>query len=85
MNKRELKKELYWREGQDAKFNKLFEQLLAVERKIHRLNQSRRYGGRSTRGIDGLLGKLTVEHNRLKQQMENVRRKSDEFDDMWEI
>ncbi|MHA1419421.1 MAG: hypothetical protein ACTSVO_14770 [Candidatus Heimdallarchaeaceae archaeon] len=85
LNKRELKKELYWREGQDAKFNKLFEQLLAVERKVHRLNQSRRYGGRSTRGIDGLLSKLTVEHNRLKQQMENVRRKSDEFDDMWEI
>ncbi len=85
LNKRELKKELYWREGQDAKFNKLFEQLLAVERKVHRLNQSRRYGGRSTRGIDGLLSKLTIEHNRLKQQMEDIRRKSDEFDDMWEI
>ncbi|MCG3215242.1 MAG: hypothetical protein KAS63_00850, partial [Candidatus Heimdallarchaeota archaeon] len=85
LNKREIKRELYWREGQDARFNKLFEQLLAVERKIHGLNQSRRHGSSGTRGIDGLLRKLTREHNRLKQQLEDVRRKSDEFDDLWEI
>lgn len=85
LNKRELKRELYWREGQDARFNKLFEQLLAVERKVHRLNQSRSQSGSGSRGIDGLLRKLTREHNRLKQQLEDTRRKSDDFDDMWEI
>ncbi len=85
LNKKELKRELYWREGQDAKFKKLFEQLLAVERKIHRLTQSRNYNSPGTRGIDGLLRKLTREHNRLKKELEDIRRKSDEFDDVWEF
>ncbi len=85
LNKRELKRELYWRDGQDARFNKLFEQLLSVERKIHRLNESRQYESRSSRGIDGLLRKLTREHNRLKHQLEDVRKQSDEFDDLWEF
>ena len=85
LNKRELKRELYWREGQDARFKKLFEQLLSVERKIHRLNDSRKYDTRGTRGIDGLLRKLTREHTRLKQQLDDIRRRSEEFDDMWEF
>ena len=85
LNKRELKRELYWREGQDARFKKLFEQLLSVERKIHRLNESRKDGTRGTRGIDGLLRKLTREHTRLKQQLDDIQRRSEEFDDMWEF
>ncbi len=85
LNKRELKRELYWREGQDARFKKLFEQLLAVERKIHKLSESRKYDTRGTRGIDGLLNKLTREHTRLKQQLGDIRRRSDEFDEMWEF
>ena len=85
LNKRELKRELYWREGQDARFKKLFEQLLAVERKIHRLNETRINGVRGTKGIDGLLRKLTSEHHRLKQQLDEIQRKSDEFDEMWEF
>ena len=68
-----------------GKINKLFEQLLSVERKIHKLNESRRYESRSSRGIDGLLRKLTREHNRLKSQLEDVRKQSDEFDDLWEF
>jgi len=85
LNKRELKRELYWREGQDARFKKLFEQLLAVERKIHRLNETRRHGSRGTRGIDGLLRKLTSEHHRLKRHLDDIQRKSEEFDNMWEL
>jgi hypothetical protein len=85
LNKRELKKELYWREGQDARFDKLFEQLLSVERKIHRLNEARRHDNKSNRGIDGLLRKLTREHNRLKKQLEDIRKQNDEFDEMWDI
>jgi len=85
LNKRELKRELYWREGQDARFKKLFEQLLAVERKIHRLNESRKYGFRGSRGIDGLLRKLTVEHSRLKQQLDDIQKRSDEFDKTWDF
>lgn len=85
LNKRELKRELYWREGQDARFKKLFEQLLSVENKIHRLNESRKHGTRGTRGIDGLLRKLTREHSRLKHQLDEIQRRSEEFDDMWEF
>ena len=76
---------MYWREGQDARFDKLFEQLLSVERKIHRLNETRRHDNKSNRGIDGLLRKLTREHNRLKKQLEDIRKQNDEFDEMWDI
>ncbi|MHA1827860.1 MAG: hypothetical protein ACTSX6_04350 [Candidatus Heimdallarchaeaceae archaeon] len=83
LNKRELKRELFYKEVQDARFNKLFEQLLAVERKINRLNESRRYGTTASRGIDGLLRKLTHEYNRLKEQIEEIRGQKETEEDFW--
>ncbi len=84
LNKREIKREFYWREGLDFTLDKLLDKLFSVERKMQTYRDSIKSGYPSTKGYDGLMNKLKREYNKIKNNIEEVRAKADKFDTRYE-
>jgi len=84
LKKREIKKEIMYRDSLEAREQQILQRLANIKRKIYSITQNRpknRY--QSPKVIDNLLRKLMQEQSRLIEEIQSNREKIRKIDDLW--